>query len=177
MQPQGRTALYRLYDATDRLLYVGISNNPRLRWASHAADKAWWVDVVVREVEWFPERAQAEAEEARLIGSLTPLWNSAPGLPSRSAPRVQRVRPGWEPPTAMSELVTRYEAQQQALATIRNDLEACIAAEMMKGVSAHRMAKFLPWEAQMISKIGRNAGVPPLRPATVISVRRAADRG
>ncbi|MEV5854664.1 GIY-YIG nuclease family protein [Streptomyces anulatus] len=177
MQPQGRTALYRLYDAADQLLYVGISNNPRLRWASHAADKTWWADVAVREIEWFPERAQAEDEEARLISLLRPLRNSAPGMPPRSGPRIQRVRPGWEPPVAMSELVARYEAEQQALAATRNDLEACIAVEMMKGVSAHRMAKFLPWEAQMISKIGRNAGVPPLRPATVISVRRASGRG
>lgn len=32
---QERTALYRLYDAGDRLLYIGISNNPEARWARH----------------------------------------------------------------------------------------------------------------------------------------------
>lgn len=177
MPPQGRTALYRLYDTKSRLLYVGISNNPRARWASHAADKDWWSDVAVREVEWFPSRGIAETEEARLIAALEPPKNSAPGMPRRDQPHVQRIRPGWEPPALMAALVAQYEAEQQTLAGTRDALEACIVEEMMKGVSAHRMAKFLPWESPMISKIGRNGGVPPLRPPTVVSARKAADQG
>lgn len=52
--PPERTALYRLYDTRHQLLYVGITNDPRVRFATHAVDKPWWPNVVRRDVEWFP---------------------------------------------------------------------------------------------------------------------------
>jgi predicted GIY-YIG superfamily endonuclease len=42
-EPPERTALYRLYDATDQLLYVGISTNPEERWKTHTMLKSWWI--------------------------------------------------------------------------------------------------------------------------------------
>lgn len=71
------TALYRLFDAADQLLYVGISTQPETRWTQHAADKPWWPLVQRREVEWHPDREAAEAAERSAIGAEEPLYNTA----------------------------------------------------------------------------------------------------
>ncbi|MFF4403637.1 GntR family transcriptional regulator [Streptomyces sp. NPDC001404] len=70
-----RTALYRLYDADDRLLYVGISSMPRTRWQQHASSKDWWPDVATREVEWHETRVGAAAAEAEAIRAEKPAHN------------------------------------------------------------------------------------------------------
>lgn len=61
------TAVYRLYDANDRLLYVGMGRNPMGRWSSHADQHAWWPSVVRFEVTWYPNRREAAAEERRAL--------------------------------------------------------------------------------------------------------------
>lgn len=171
-----RTAVYRFHDKAGTVIYVGISNNPVVRWQAHAADKPWWSDVVTREIEWFPTRQEAEREEARLIGALAPLWNRAPGMPDPALSvnlTKARKRKGWEPSEEMLALFARHEGQKAALGATRDELEALIIAEMMAGVSAVRMAKFLPWEAPSFQRIGKKGGVPPLREATVVSRNRA----
>lgn len=37
-----RTALYRLYDDSGTLLYVGITNDIDIRWKTHGRHKPWW---------------------------------------------------------------------------------------------------------------------------------------
>lgn len=70
----GRTALYRHYDATDALLYVGISSDPVAR--THAHKSADWADRVVRFTgEWFDTWAEAHAAERRAIRDEKPLFN------------------------------------------------------------------------------------------------------
>lgn len=71
------TALYRLYDAAERLLYVGISTQPEIRWTQHATDKPWWSLVRGRKVEWHPDRAAAENAEHAAIQAEDPLYNAA----------------------------------------------------------------------------------------------------
>lgn len=61
------TAVYRLFDSADRLLYVGMGRNPMGRWASHADQHAWWPEVVRFTVDWFPTRGEASAEERRAL--------------------------------------------------------------------------------------------------------------
>lgn len=78
--PQGRTALYRLYDANGTLLYVGITTNPRQRWTEHAMSKAWWDEVCSKTVEWFEVRIEAARAEAVAVRVERPMWNLA--LPS-----------------------------------------------------------------------------------------------
>ena len=70
-----RTALYRLYDADDRLLYVGITSDPRARWKTHAAEKAWWNDIAREDLRWHATRPSAEAEELSAIKTEAPLHN------------------------------------------------------------------------------------------------------
>lgn len=173
--PTGRTALYRLSDKDDRLIYVGISNNPRTRWEGHAADKPWWADVVTREIEWFGTRKDAERTERREISAHRPKWNIAPGMPDRNEPEMRRTpRKGWTPPDALVELFAHYEQGREAVGKLRDELEQAIVSEMFTGVSGDRLAKFFPWEAQAFRRIAKAAGIPPLREATVVSARKAA---
>lgn len=93
MEATGRTALYRLYDTEDRLLYVGISVNPDMRWRQHANDKLWWSTVSRKEVEWFETRPEACEAEVRAIQSEQPLYNvaDAPGAQWGDAKKHQRT--------------------------------------------------------------------------------------
>lgn len=70
-----RTALYRLYDADNQLLYIGITHNPEQRWTGHAFDKPWWPDVARKDLEWYDNRALAEAAEVAAIRTERTLYN------------------------------------------------------------------------------------------------------
>lgn len=74
-EPSERTALYRLYDASERLLYVGITNDPKGRWRSHARDKHWWPEVATKRTEWFETRKSAERIEKIEIEDESPVYN------------------------------------------------------------------------------------------------------
>ncbi|NED31079.1 type II toxin-antitoxin system prevent-host-death family antitoxin [Streptomyces sp. SID8499] len=78
----GSTALYRLFDSSRRLLYVGISTQPETRWTQHATDKPWWALVQYREVEWHADRKDAEEAERAAIRSEGPLYNTAGAIRS-----------------------------------------------------------------------------------------------
>jgi predicted GIY-YIG superfamily endonuclease/DNA-binding transcriptional ArsR family regulator len=73
-----RTALYRLYDDQDRLLYIGIAKDPKRRWWQHARDsgETWWPDVARKQVQWFADRESAAEAEAAAIRSEGPPHNS-----------------------------------------------------------------------------------------------------
>lgn len=70
-----RHALYRFYDLTGRLLYIGITSSPRLRFEQHKALKPWWADVAVREVTFYPTRELLESAEIKAIRRERPLYN------------------------------------------------------------------------------------------------------
>ena len=69
-----RTAVYRLYDATDVLLYIGVANRPDERWGTHR-NKPWWSQVARTEIEWHPNRDAALRCEAVAIREENPLHN------------------------------------------------------------------------------------------------------
>lgn len=71
-----RTALYRLFDLADQLLYVGIAYNPADRWLAHESN-AWWPDVARDSIEWHPSRELAAAAEVAAIQTELPLHNRA----------------------------------------------------------------------------------------------------
>jgi predicted GIY-YIG superfamily endonuclease len=70
-----RTALYRLYGADDRLLYVGISSNPKGRLGAHSRDKHWWPEVARHALEWFETRKSAERIEKIEVEEERPRYN------------------------------------------------------------------------------------------------------
>lgn len=64
-----------MYDAVGALLYIGITNSPRDRFAQHAADKPWWSEVAHISKEWYPNRPFAEHAERRAIKRERPRYN------------------------------------------------------------------------------------------------------
>lgn len=71
------TALYRVFDETDTLLYIGISNSVLRRLAQHMQGKGWSKRVKRVEVEHYEERTlAAKAEEAAILAE-SPLFNIA----------------------------------------------------------------------------------------------------
>ena len=70
------TAVYRLYDYGGRLLYVGITNNPDVRFAYHALTKGWWCRVAEKRVEWHTDRPTARQHEASAIKAEGPVHNA-----------------------------------------------------------------------------------------------------
>lgn len=69
------TALYRLYDDSDQLLYIGITGNPEQRWYKHALHSPWWPQVQRREIVWHDSRPEARAAEIKAIGVERPIHN------------------------------------------------------------------------------------------------------
>lgn len=71
--------IYRFYDATGRLLYVGISLHAAQRASQHRRDKRWWNDVARMEVQHLPtmRRSVAEEIEREIIAKERPIYNVA----------------------------------------------------------------------------------------------------
>jgi predicted GIY-YIG superfamily endonuclease len=70
-----RTAVYRFFDAQDVLLYIGITEDPKSRFASHEALKPWWGDVARHAIEWRETREEAAVAEIEAIQAERPAWN------------------------------------------------------------------------------------------------------
>lgn len=68
-------ALYRLFDETGQLLYVGISADPGKRMLQHRSDKVWWEQSATIHVQPMPDRQTALAAEKEAIKNERPLYN------------------------------------------------------------------------------------------------------
>jgi len=67
--------VYRCFDATGRLIYVGCSVNPVARLEGHAK-RAWWGDqIVTTRLVVFPTRRYALSKETEAIRTEHPRWN------------------------------------------------------------------------------------------------------
>jgi len=69
------TTLYRMFDGTGQLLYVGISSRAATRFKEHSADKPWWNQVALITTEHFGTRLQAQTAELAAIASEHPIHN------------------------------------------------------------------------------------------------------
>jgi predicted GIY-YIG superfamily endonuclease len=67
--------LYRLFDADDNLLYVGISFMPENRLNQHRREKPWWCQVARRELVSYPDRNAAADAERKAIANERPIYN------------------------------------------------------------------------------------------------------
>lgn len=85
------TTLYRFFDREDRLLYVGISTDPRQRVSSHRAYKPWWTQSVRIDLEHFSSWDEARAAEKAAIKTENPMHNLADVL-SATELAIERVR-------------------------------------------------------------------------------------
>lgn len=85
--PRGLTSLYRFYDASGALLYVGITSRGPERFGAHRRTQPWWCDVTTCRIEHYPDRDSALAAESIAITREHPAHNIAgTGRPHR--PRV-----------------------------------------------------------------------------------------
>ena len=79
--PPPRVCLYRHFDITGALLYVGISVEPKSRIYGHARAH-WYADIVRTTEQWFDDRKVALTAELAAIKSENPLHNKQ-GMPRR----------------------------------------------------------------------------------------------
>ena len=70
-----KTALYRHYDAANRLLYVGISLSQSSRLEQHMQDSKWAADIATIKIEYFSSRNEAFHAEKTAIQAEYPIWN------------------------------------------------------------------------------------------------------
>jgi hypothetical protein len=96
-----RTAVYRLFDACGRLLYVGKTIDLRKRLGEHRREQAWWPRVRWAEVRWFSDTPVAEDEELHSIREEGPLLNEQ----GRGGPRQRRATPPLQEPCAPAEII------------------------------------------------------------------------
>lgn len=90
--------LYRFFDASDALLYIGITNQPQVRFGQHRTDKRWFKDVVRSTMQHFTTRGDLEAAEIRAIQTEKPRYNIRHSV--ISAPNSIPVKPrATRPPT------------------------------------------------------------------------------
>jgi predicted GIY-YIG superfamily endonuclease len=81
-----RHALYRFFDQSDVLLYVGITVDIGARFKKHRSDKPWWDQVDHIGIEHFDTRREAEAAEREAIQREQPLHNVVHNLFVAPAP-------------------------------------------------------------------------------------------
>lgn len=69
--------LYRFYDRTDTLLYIGITNDPKTRFKWHRKNQPWWSDVDQSKtrIEYHATRDSVLKAERAAIEDETPLYN------------------------------------------------------------------------------------------------------
>jgi AraC-like DNA-binding protein len=71
--------LYRHFDESGKLLYVGISLHAVSRLAAHKRTSPWVWSVARMEVQTYPTRLEAEIAEREAIKAERPLFNSMHG--------------------------------------------------------------------------------------------------
>ncbi|MEU8197435.1 hypothetical protein AB0C10_26965 [Microbispora amethystogenes] len=74
--PTVTTALYRYYDAQDRLLYVGITDNLIGRTMDHVQRSSWSEFATRATIERYPTRKEADEAERAAITAERPLFNA-----------------------------------------------------------------------------------------------------
>lgn len=67
--------LYRYFDASGRLLYVGITQRGHRRSQEHAETASWWPKVASQTLEHFDTHAEVEAAEKKAIHTEKPIYN------------------------------------------------------------------------------------------------------
>ena len=71
----GGCGVYRLYNASDTMIYVGQSDAPYLRFQAHRR-KAWWPGVCRKTVVWYRTPTEAESVETLAILTQQPVYNT-----------------------------------------------------------------------------------------------------
>lgn len=150
----GRTALYRVYDAEGKLLYIGISQNPDVRFGQHSQTKDWWGEVAERKVEWLPTRAEATTAEKMAIQTENPYWN-----------RNHAVRPLGNPEA--ERLYAEHRWNLEEARAILPEVKERAAEDLKAGSTPAELAKLTGLSDEFFRRIARKVGAERKRPPTV----------
>lgn len=102
------TAVYRLFDAADKLLYVGCSWDPDKRIGTDHLFKPWGRDIDDVTFEWFDNRLTALRAEAQAITDESPVYNKLRPCPEA----ISGPKPTPEPPVRESGLNFEQAAEE-----------------------------------------------------------------
>lgn len=117
-----RTALYRHFDGSDCLLYVGITRDPARRFAMHCATKGWVFDIATIRIEWLPTKEAALDAERRAIAIEGPRYN----FQHISANRSRKAAPS--SPVKHADLIAEIEAFCQEVGMAKTAFgDACMS--------------------------------------------------
>lgn len=100
-----QTDVYWVFDAEDRLLYVGMSGQLQIRLLGHLQRSEWFARAARIETETFANRREAAERERQAIWDDKPLFNK----------RVRRPKPPL-PPIVKRDLLASVTAITEASA-------------------------------------------------------------
>lgn len=107
--------LYRYWDSTDRLLYVGISVNALVRMTQHRDEAAWWSEADKVTFERLPTREAMYEAERYAIEVEHPLHNVVGVLTKHTTPKERR-------PSVSRERRARQEVVNRTLSYLPKDV-------------------------------------------------------
>lgn len=164
----GQTALYRLYDADDELLYIGVSSRFGNRWHQHAQVQPWWPGVDHQTVTWFGSREEALKAEAAAIREEKPLYNIVHNSALRKRRNCADIETGFVVPDDPHDVEVWQTAE--SLRDADKAREAALGAHVAAALAALRagrpptgVANLSPFTDAYIRQLAREAGIPPAR--------------
>ena len=128
--------VYRLYDAADRLLYVGMTNDTGQRLRDHKRTKPWWGEVYRQEIQAASTRADAFFIEAAAILRERPAYNL--DIPSLDRYDVLKSRSTVADPMTTGDRIAALEHQlrEARRENARNAADSRAAAELLAAENA-----------------------------------------
>jgi len=159
IDPNGQTALYRLFDAEGVLLYIGITRHPGVRWKQHQDDKSWWPLVAEKRIEWWDTRLSAGQAEQRAIQEESPLHNSQrePRRIAMITPRASRADRVVASQTGGGMLLAIVDARAEMDESYAA-LMVAIKAALDDGVGPSQIARKSQYTREYIAKIRDGKG-------------------
>lgn len=111
--PAEPISVYRCFDASGRLLYVGQSINPagRLR-DEHSRRFSGQLTTIT--ITWHRTKDEALAAEKEAIQSDRPLYNISPGITRSGLPRFRTADGSFDRTAYQRELMRKRRAAQKA---------------------------------------------------------------
>ena len=156
-------ALYRQFDAADRLLYIGITNNPKRRLWEHKCRAVWAEQIARVDVVWLRSREEAAQAEREAIAAEAPIFNG--GAMQAQGPTGDALR-DWMTSTGMtqSDIAEAYGISQATLSKMmtgkaRTSLRFAVWIEdLSEGAVPVRY-----WMFGATAEVTASTGVTPLR--------------
>lgn len=147
--------VYRCFDASDRLLYVGFTLSPPRRLKQHQ-DKSVWFHLVSRTaIEEFDTRDAALAAERRAIYSENPICNihCNASVDASLLSKLHDLRHAPRPslhgliPDFLADAIQRIEASRARQAALKNSEKAVFAEAQAQGFTASGLRRVLAAKA------------------------------